>query len=124
MNQSRTKRIFEFIGEKVSPRLELNFNADSPEAIERILSSGRYDFAFFDSIQMSNLSEKELWNMKKDLFPQMGIIAISFANGKGGIRGSIVKQHQGDISVIFKKPGVAATIKNRFGEVGREFHVF
>ena len=62
--------------------------------------------------------------MKKDLFPQMGIIAISFANGKGGIRGSIVKQHQGDISVIFKKPGVAATIKNRFGEVGREFHVF
>lgn len=124
MNQSRTKRIFEFIGEKVSPRLELNFNADNPAAIERILRTGRYDFAFFDSIQMSNLDEKELWKMKKEIFPQMGIVAISFANGKGGIRGSIVKQHQGDISVIFQKPGIATTIKNRFGEVGREFEVF
>ncbi len=124
MNQSRTKRIFELTGEKVSPRLELNFTSDNPEAIEKILRSGRYDFAFFDSIQMSNLDEKELWKMKKDIFPQMGIVAISFANGKGGIRGSIVKQHQGDITVVFKKPGVATTIKNRFEEIGRDFQVF
>ncbi len=124
MNQSRTKRIFEFLGESVSSRLDLNFDSDSPASIERVLKSGCYDFAFFDSIQMSNLDEKELWKMKKDLFPEMGFVAISFANQKGGVRGSIVKQHQGDITVVFKSPGIATTTKNRFGEVGKEFEVF
>ena len=123
MDEIRTKRLFDFLGEKPSANLDFNFKSDSPQAIERVISSGRYKFCFIDSIQMSNFDdEHDLWELKKR-YP-MGFVGISFANGKGGTRGSIVKQHQGDITIEFEKQGVAVTRKNRFGKVGEEFIVF
>ncbi len=123
MDEIRTKRLFDFLGERPSANLQFNFRADSPQAIESVLKKGRYDFAFVDSIQMSNFDdEKDLWELKKHY--NIGFVGISFANGKGGTRGSIVKQHQGDITINFTAPGVATTIKNRFGPVGKEFQVF
>ena len=123
MDEIRTKRLFDFLGERPSPNLDFNFKADNPQAITRVLDSGRYQFCFVDSIQMSNFDdEHDLWELKKRY--KMGFVGISFANGKGGTRGSIVKQHQGDVTIEFTKPGVAVTRKNRFGKVGEEFIVF
>jgi len=123
MDDIRTARLFNFLGEKPSENLIFNFGSDNPVLIENTLKSGRYKFCFIDSIQMSNFDdEKDLWELKKKY--NIGFVGISFANGKGGIRGSIVKQHQGDITVTFKDKGIATTIKNRFGEIGNEFRVF
>jgi len=49
MDDIRTKRLFDFFGEKPSENLIFNFGSDNPQAIENILKSGRYKFCFIDS---------------------------------------------------------------------------
>ena len=124
MDESLIKSDIDFLGIKPSPNLDFNFNANTPQAIARVLDSHRYNFCFIDSLQMSRFKDnnEELWELKQR-YP-MGFCCISFANGEGKVRGSMEKQHQDDITITFSKPGIAVTIKNRFGKVGEEFIVF
>ena len=124
MDESLIKQDIDFLKLKPSTNLDFNFNANTPQAIAKVLESGRYNFCFIDSLQMSMFKDnnEELWELKQR-YP-IAFCCISFANGKGNVRGSLEKQHQDDITITFSEVGVAKTIKNRYGKVGEEFVVF
>ena len=125
MDDSRTRDVFARNAENPSSGLDICiFTCNTPDKIRQfLLKNPKYDFVVIDSIQESHFNEADLGIIEKE-FPDKAFIAISMVDKKGTTRGSVVKQHEGDITVEFREPGIATTIKNRFGAVGKEFQVF
>lgn len=123
MDDSRTQDVFARNAKNPSTGLDINFSCNTPDKIRRLLKNSKYDFVVIDSIQKSHFNEADLGIIEEE-FPDKAFIAISQVDKKGTTRGSVVKQHEGDITIEFREHGIATTIKNRFGAVGREFQVF
>lgn len=117
------KRKLQFIKDGISSNFDICFQAPTYAKIKELLQNSDYDFVFIDSAQASGVDAKELWELKQQ-FPQKALIVISRMTKDGKTRGSQNKEYDGDITINFTAPGIATTIKNRFGAVGREFQVF
>ena len=117
------KRKLQFIKDGISSDFDICFQAPTHAKIKELLQNSDYDFVFIDSAQASGVDAKELWELKQQ-FPQKALIVISRMTKDGKTRGSQNKEYDGDITINFTAPGIATTIKNRFGEVGREFQLF
>ena len=122
-NASRIKRKLDFIDDSISENFELAFDADDYDKTHDLIASGRFKFIFIDSAQGGGMDYKELWSLYKE-FEDLAFVTICRETKDGKARGSQNKEYDGDITINFKSPGVATTIKNRFGEVGREFVLF
>ena len=117
------KRKLQFIKDGISRDFDICFQAPTYDKIKELLQNSDYDFVFIDSAQASGVDAKELWELKQQ-FPQKALIVISRMTKDGKTRGSQNKEYDGDITINFTAPGIATTIKNRFGPVGKEFQVF
>ncbi len=120
-NASRIRRKLEFIGAKLA-KFDINFTANDPATITRIVDSGRYDHVFIDSAQNAGFGYKDLWRFH-ETHPKTSLVAICRQTKDGKTRGSQNQEYDGDITIIFKKQGVAQTIKNRFNDL-KTFVVF
>ena len=122
-NEARIKRKLQFIGDRINPNFEMAFHADDFDKTINLLKRGRFDYVFIDSAQNAGMDFKELAVIRKQ-FPNIGIVAISRQTKDGKTRGSQNKEYDGDITIKFTTQGVATVVKNRFGEVGKEFILF
>jgi hypothetical protein len=101
----------------------LEIKTNPYQAIQYYAGSGKYQFIVVDSISEMKMTAEQAQYLI-NTFPHVNFTFISHSNKDGrAYAGAKEIAHKVDV-VIKIDEGIATTVKNRFGETGREFTIF
>lgn len=101
----------------------LEIKTNPYQAIQYYAGSGKYRFIVVDSISEMKMTAEQAQYLI-NTFPNVNFTFISHSNKDGrAYAGAKEIAHKVDV-VVKVDEGIATTVKNRFGETGREFQIF